>query len=225
MNWVEPTSPPVDFTLYGLAESWAGFRWLEFFDGQLGAPTCGVRLGHQADSADSYVGVATMPRDRYDRLCVAGGDRLSEVAFYGVWWLINLTLPDHHIERPDGLAKVLLDFATPQSALHAQWPTVPWSVGDTRVSASVWRFAGGWTAFTDELADEYIAAVGFGVQPEGLGFAPVGDGARYGFDLAAPLRPSDLAVAGDRTGPPETILVNADGWHADQVAVLRTRIA
>ena len=75
------------------------------------------------------------------------------------------------------------------------------------------------------MAEQPLAAVGFGVQPEGLGFAPGGDGARYGFDLAAPLRPSDLAVVRDRTGPLETALVNGDGWHTDQVAVLRTRIA
>jgi hypothetical protein len=188
-------------------------------------PTWGVRLSHQTAAGDAYVGVGTMPRERYDRLCFVDGDRISEAAFYGAWWLTNLTLPDLNVARPDGLAEMLHDVVSQETARHGRWPTVPWSVGDTTVSASVSRFAGGWTAFTDDLADEYLAAVGFGVQPEGLGFAPVGDGARYGFDPAAPLRPSDLAVACDRTGPPETILVNADGWHADHVAVLRTRIA
>jgi len=67
------------------------------------------------------------------------------------------------------------------------------------VPASVWRFAGGWTSFTDGLPDVYLVVVGFGVAPDGLRFVAISDSARYGFDVAAPLRPSDLARARDRS--------------------------
>ncbi|HEX5120443.1 MAG TPA: hypothetical protein VFW65_35120 [Pseudonocardiaceae bacterium] len=203
-------SPPVDFPLYGL-DRWGGPRWLETYDGQLGKPTWGVRLGHQRGT-DTYVGVATLPRERFDRLC--GADR-REVAMFGTFWLINLTLPDGRLPRPDGFVRDLVDLSRNAAGRHAHWPRVRWSIGE----AAIWRFAGGWTGFA-VLADVYVVVAAFGVQPAGLGFAVVSDGTPYGFDLAGRLRTTDLPAARERTGPAEPALLNNDAWHADHAALL-----
>jgi hypothetical protein len=207
---MNPASPPVDFPLYGL-DAWDGPRWLETFDGELGTPTWAVRLGHQRGT-DTYVGVATLPRERYDRLC--GADR-SEVALFGTFWLINLTLPDPGLPRPDGFLRDLVSLSEVAGTRHADWPQVRWSVGE----ASVWRFAGGWTGFA-VLDDVYVVVAAFGLEPNGLRFAVVPDGAPYGFDLAAPLRTTDLPAARERTGPAAPARLNTDAWHADHGALL-----
>jgi hypothetical protein len=46
----------------------------------------------------------------------------------------------------------------------------------------------------------------------------INDSARYGFDVAAPLRPADLARACDQNGPDRPARVNVDHFHADQLA-------
>lgn len=211
-----PASPPVDFPLYGL-DHWDGPRWLDSFDGELGTPTWGVRLGHQRGT-DTYVGVATHPRERFDRLCAAGRDPLAEVAFHGNVWLVDLTLPSLQPPRPDGFLRVLVEHAEAQAARYAEWPSVRWSVGD----ASVWRWAGGWAGFA-VLDGAYLSVAGFGVEPDGLTFSVVPDGAPYGFDLAAPLRNTDLRVARERTGPADAALCDTDAWHADQAALMAAR--
>jgi hypothetical protein len=217
-------SPPVDFPLYGLDDSWPGPRWLEFVDGRIGEPTWGIRLGHQRPAADAYLGVAALPRTRYDHQCVSpGADRLGEVAFYGTHWLINITLPEPHVPRPDGFLRSLVAHETDQATRHAQWPEVTWSVDEHPIPASVWRFAGGWTAFTDGLPDSYLIAAGFGTGPDGLRFTTITDSARYGFDSTAPLRLADLTRARDRNGPDVHARVNTDHFHADQLTLMSSR--
>jgi hypothetical protein len=209
-----PASPPIDFPLYGLAD-WSGHRWLEVYDGQLGTPTWGVRLGHQRGT-DAYVGVATLPRDRFDRAFHTAPGSLADVAEFGTHWLVNLTLPDPSLPRPDGFLRALVAHARAAAGRCERWPAVRWSVGD----APVWWFAGGWTGFT-VLADVYVVGAGFGVGPGGLGFTVVADGAPYGFDLAAPLRTTDLTAARERTGPAG--FPRRTAWHADQVALMAAR--
>jgi hypothetical protein len=208
-----PVSPPIDFPLYGLA-GWAGHRWWECYDGELGTPTWGVRLGYQRGT-DTYVGIATLPRRRYDEAFHTEPGDLAEVAHYGTHWLINLTLPEPELARPDGFLRALVGRSRAAAARWADWPTVRWSVGD----ASVWRFAGGWAGFS-VLDDVYLVGAGYGVAPEELEFAVVTEGAPYGFDLAAPLRNTDLDVARERTGPPEPAWCNREAWHVDQVALM-----
>lgn len=209
-----PASPPIDFPLYGL-DNWPGHRWLEVYDGQLGTPTWGVRLGHQQGSG-TYVGVATLPRQRFDRAFSTEPGSLADVAEFGTHWLVNLTMPD--LARPDGFLRALVGRSMAAAARWAELPSVRWSVGN----ASVWWFAGGWAGFA-VLDDVYVVGVGFGVAPDGLGFTIVTDGAPYGFDLAAPLRPAELPVARERTGPPEPARCNTDAWHADHVGLMDVR--
>jgi hypothetical protein len=210
---VTPPSPPVDFPLHGLDDSWQGDRCLAFFDAKVGDPTWGVRLVHQDPAGDAYVGVASLPRERDDRVFAdTVADRLTEVAHYGTHWLINLTLPEMTVPRRDGFLRALVGHSLHHAVSHARWPEVTWSVDGTQVPAAAWRFAGGWTAFTDALPDTYLVVVGLGREPDGLALAVVEDATPYGFDLTAPLRLSDTHDRGPLSRP--------DQFHADHTALI-----
>jgi hypothetical protein len=211
-------SPPVDFPVYGVAGDWR-YRWFEFFDAQIGHPTWGVRLGHRTADGSAYVGLATLPRERYDR---STGSRPEEVPFYGTHWLVNITLPADDVPRPAGFLRALVDHETVESQRSASWPKVTWSVDGVSVSAAQWSFAGGWTAYTAELPDVYLVAVGFGVPAEPLTCEHLTDATPYGFDLAAPISLADLARIQDEQGPPDYVHTNADRFHPDHEPLLST---
>ena len=68
------------------------------------------------------------------------------------------------------------------------------------VQVHVWRFAGGWAAFTDAAAGVYlsVAGVGPGTGPEDLGLAALRDGRAYHFDLDGPLSRDGRSGGGGR---------------------------
>ncbi|HEY4018747.1 MAG TPA: hypothetical protein VGM75_08680 [Pseudonocardiaceae bacterium] len=215
-----PDSPPIDFTVYGLRASWPAARWFEFFYGQLGKPTYGVRFAYQA--AGAFVSVCTLFRPRFDRECVSPrADRITEVAFHGTLHLIDLTLPEPEVPRLPGMNLAVVKQAERAAALAVHWPSVTWTVRETSVHAVSWEFAGGWTAFCDALPDVYLTATGWGVEPDGLEFAVIDDGAPYGIDLAAPLAFDVLPAARAAAGPPDHSGPNPAGYHPDQLALPR----
>ncbi|HVT68323.1 MAG TPA: hypothetical protein VHF26_11270, partial [Trebonia sp.] len=57
-----PASPPVRFPLYGLAESWAGARWLDTFGDAPGEEVRWVRLAHQHPESGDLIMVETHSR-------------------------------------------------------------------------------------------------------------------------------------------------------------------
>ncbi|HEX4222344.1 MAG TPA: hypothetical protein VHZ97_08295 [Pseudonocardiaceae bacterium] len=216
-----PDSPPIDFTVYGLRATWPAIRWFNFFDGELGRPTYGVRFGHQAeDSGDApYVCVATLPRDRFDQVCVIGpgADRLTELASYAAFMLTSLTFPVQEVPHVPGLNRTLVEHGERAAADFANWPSTTWTVGVAPVRASLWRFAGGWTAFCDELPDSCLVAAGWGVEPEGLEFDVIDNGMPYGIDLDAPLGINVLSRAQNAAGPTNHSGPNRTGYHPDQL--------
>ncbi|WP_116044214.1 hypothetical protein [Amycolatopsis palatopharyngis] len=218
----EQVSPPVDFPIYGLDWGWRGPRWLDFFEGRPGEPVWALWLGHREEGGEHGVRVGTLPRDRYDSaLSPRSGDPLVAVAFSAAFGLINLTLPDGSVPRPDGLIPAMVEHAEEQAKRHAQWPRVAWDIGGRWAQASIWSFAGAWAGFTDLLDDAYLVAIGIGVQPEGMRLVPVGSNAKnYGIDLAAPLDATELArqrhVRPDTWLPPP----RRDAFHADQLALV-----
>ncbi|WP_216213924.1 hypothetical protein [Amycolatopsis aidingensis] len=218
---VEPVSPPPDFPVYGLDQAWQGPRWLDFFEAKQGAPAWALWLGHRAEDGSGGVRIGTLPRSRYDATFTPrGGDNLAPVAFSAAFGLVNLTLPDAAVQRPDGLIPALVEHAEQQAKRHAEWRRVTWDVEGTPVRAAVWRFAGAWAGFTDALGGTYLVAVGIEVQPEGLRLSRFPGSKEHGIDLDAPL---DLVELGrQRHERPDTWLPppRRDSFHPDQLAVL-----
>ncbi|WP_199431516.1 hypothetical protein [Qaidamihabitans albus] len=216
----EQVSPPVDFPVYGLDWSVRGPRWLDFFEGRPGEPTWALWLGHRVEGGESGVRVGTLPRERHDQvMCPNGGDPLAEVAFSGAFGLVNLTLPDSSVTRPDGLILALVEHAEAQAKRHAEWQPVTWEVEGRPARARVLHFAGAWAGFTDVLDDVYLVAIGIGVEAEGLRLVQVSNAAAYGTDFAAPLSLAELGR--QKSTRPETWLPppRRDAFHPDQLAL------
>ncbi len=218
-NAAAETSQVVDFQAYGLDEKFHGFRWVDFFEGLPGRPPWALWLGHRKPDTDGGVRVGTLPKQRYESvMCPNGKDPLAEVAFSGAFGVVNVTLPDSSVPRPDGLIPALVEHAEQQARRYADWPIVWWSIEGAEVRARVWRFAGGWAAFSTALDDVYLVAVGAGMEPQNLSFEPITDDSAYGIDLSAPL---DLGELGrQKSVRPEAWLPppRRDGFHPDQLA-------
>lgn len=218
-----PDSPPLDFASYGLRATWPVSRWFEFVDVRFGDPAWGTRFGFQGEGGvdSSYVCVMTSPRQRFDQVFTSTGqDRLSEVASSGGIALISLTSPDPDVPRQPELNSLLVPRCLKAAAEASRWPAVSWTVGDQTVRAGVWRFAGGWTAFSDDIPDAYLVAAGWGAEPDGLAFDVIEDGTPYGIDLAAPLTSDTLRRAWDAAGPDVHSRLNHAGHHPDHLALL-----
>jgi hypothetical protein len=208
--------------VYGLDDRWQGPRWFDFFEALHGEPAWAVWLGHRADGKDAAgVRVGTLHRQRYDMAkCPRGGDPLAEVAFSAAFGLVNLTLPDVSVPRPDGLIAAMVEHAEAEAAKHDQWSKALWEIDGKRVPASVWSFAGAWAGFTEVLPEAYIAVVGIGVHPSDLRLVRVTDAAAYAMRFDAPL---DLGELGRRKyDRPESWLPppQRDRFHPDQLALL-----
>jgi hypothetical protein len=107
-----PSSPPVDFPLYGLEASRPGSRWLELFGDAIGDPVNWVVLGHRSLNGESVIVVETFSQPRTDVLVSASGQPpLQYVAHYAANTLINVTLPVQSVPRPDGLLQALADYS------------------------------------------------------------------------------------------------------------------
>jgi hypothetical protein len=217
-----PPSPPVDFPLYGLDASWPGARWIESFGEAIGHPVHWVSLGHQSPDGESLLYVETFSRPRTDALAAPSlQPPLQHVAFYAAALLINATLPVASVVRPDGLIKAMVDHADERSNQCAQWPLVHWQVDGVAVTARVWWFAGGWAAISDAVPDVYLAAVGVGINPDGLSLAVLEHGDAYHFELDQPMHtPVMVASHAARTDgdPPPP---GRPDWHADQLRLMR----
>lgn len=216
----EHASPPVDFPLYGLDWSFDSVRWLDFFEARNGSPAWAVWLGHRG-AEDAGARIGTFPKRRYTEvMCPRGGDPCADVAFSAAFGLVNLTLPDSSVPRPEGLIPELVMHAEEQAKRYADWRTAVWHVDGAPIPASVWNFAGAWAGFSDSRADAFVVAIGIGVEPDELRLATVGEGHPYSVDLHAPL---DLADLGRRRYErPQAWLPppRRDGFHPDQLALV-----
>ncbi len=218
-NAAPHTSSVVDFQVYGLDETFQGMRWVDFFEGLPGKPPWALWLGHREPDSGNGVRVGTLPRQRYEAvMCPNGKDPLVEVAFSGAFGVVNVTLPDSSVARPDGLIPALVEHAEAQARRYAEWPIVWWRIEGAQVRARVWHFAGGWAAFSTALDDAYLVAVGVGLEPADLAFEPVEDGATYHIDLSAPLNFTELGR--QKSTRPQAWLPppRRDGFHPDQLA-------
>lgn len=105
------------------------------------------------------------------------------------------------------------------------WPVASWRVDGVSVLVPSWRFAGGWTAFTDAAAGVYLSVVGIGprTDPEGLSVAALRDGSAYHFDLHAPLSLELAKASAVAAGVPviSTPSWLREDWHTDQSERIR----
>jgi hypothetical protein len=227
-----PTSPPIELPVYGLDASWPGARWLDGFGDEIGDPPRWVSLAHQTLDGDSLIMVKT-----YSRLSTGaprsfqvptdaqaaqmGKSPLQWVAFDAAFELINLTLPVLSLPRPPGFNRVLVDHAERAGSEYVQWPAVRWQVDGVAVTARVWWFAGGWTAFTDVVEGVYLHASGVGPGPDGLSLAVLRDGSAYHLDLDQPLYPGVLSASRAAAGANDLPEPLRQDWHADQLRLMR----
>ncbi|GAA1199916.1 hypothetical protein GCM10009675_14850 [Prauserella alba] len=236
----EPHPVPVDFPVYGLHPSIPGPRWVDFFEGgnigpvepdagseavselgEAGRAPWALWLGQRLSDTERGLRIGSMPRLRYERaMCPGGGDPLAEVAFGAAFGLVNLTLPDSSVPRPDGLIESLLSHAEQHARRYEKWKRVTWRVDGMSVRARIWEFAGGWTGFTGDLDDSYVAAIGIGVAADGLSLARVSDPKAYGVDFSAPISLADLGR--HRATRPEAWLPppRRDAFQPEQLALL-----
>jgi len=211
-------SPPAGFPVYGLDESWPGTRWLEGFGDAIGEEVRWVRLGHQDAVAGAFLLVETCSRALTEaKAAGAGVDPLRTVAFDAGALLANLTLPADSVPRPRDMLRALVDHVDQRSRQYTEWPLVTWLVDGAAAAARVWRFAGGWAAFSDAVDDVYLAAAGTGTGPGDLAFARLRDGRAYGFELDEPLHPGILGGPGDAPAPERRM-----DWHPDQLRLVGT---
>lgn len=211
MSSAADLAPGADYAVYGLGGTWADVRWLESRSGEVGAPPWTVWLGHGARRDPARVIVGSAPRARFDALHAGlPAGHPSHVAFEVGLHMIGYTLPDPAVPRPDGLVRRIGNEMHRQAIACEDWPEIGWTVDGREVPARVWKFAGSWAAFTDGVRDSYVLAIGTGVEPGGLDFAEVLDGAPYGVDLESPLWPEEL--------PPRPLpVVRPERLHPEQL--------
>jgi hypothetical protein len=188
-------SAVVDYPVYGLAGESPSPRWMSMFGGDAGRPPTSISLSHAgwADPGDAWITVTTVSRREYDRR------REPEWEFvWDVVMQLGLTAKPTRLsgahERLWG--ERLTDFANQAPTNVSSWPSMTWSVDGASVSARYIRFAGLWAAYSNDLTDVRLYAVGSIADPEKLRFAAT-DGIEYGMDLRLPLEtPGSLQRAG-----------------------------
>lgn len=215
-------SPPIDFPIYGMSDSWAGPRWLESIGGD---PLSVVRLAHATSDGSGGVVVATLQRERYNHR-KHGYDRIlpgtnmgpaSVAVLDGIDLLINLTWPALSAPKPPGLMQRVIEHAYRTAAELDHWPRVPWRIDDTvQASAAIWHFAGAWVGISTDLVGSYVLAIGIDFHSEGLMLASVIDATAYGFDLRAPLTTAHIGRGRPEGGLPNP---NIDRLHPDHIRI------
>lgn len=223
--------PPVRFPVYGLDSPFTGRRWLELFgDPPDGSPTW-MALDHLSADGWSLIRVTTFARRATGsprgwrvptdaQAAEQGRSPLESVASQGANELIDMTLPVLSLTRPPGFLEALVRHAEAAASAYRDWPQVSWRVGGVPVRVPVWRFAGGWTAFTDAAAGVYLSVVGVG--PEDLGLVALRDGRAYHFDLDGPLSIAMAEAAAEAAGVPlgPDPSWQRQDWHPDQLQLI-----
>lgn len=167
--------PPIDFPLYGLDSSWSGPRWLDFFQGRVGAPVWMVSLGHgpqvERVAGRTWAMVASYSRQRFDLF--PHGTLEEALGFEAARLLLDRT---RDVDRMQA-----------EAGRWASWPTAAWAVDGRRATAHLIRYDDAWAAFTTGPSDVGLVVHASGLLPDGLALARTADPAAYHFDPGSPL--------------------------------------
>jgi hypothetical protein len=220
-----PTSPPVSFAVYGVDPALPGARWLESYGDALGDPVRYVGLARLSADASQLTIVETHSREMTDAAQEDDDEPgVQAVAFAAAFTLLNLTLPDSSVPRPEGFHWALVDLAVERGQDYPDWTPVTWQVDGRPVTARAWEFAGGWAAFCDGLDDVYLAVASSGgrSEPDGLALTRLrqSDTGAYHVDLSQPLPPGIRQQSRDAARTDELEWREPADWHPDQLHLL-----
>ena len=165
--------PAFDFPIYGLDATWAGPRWLDFFEGEAPRPSWGAWLGHGNDAGRvtgrDWAIVGSFPRERYSEVMLAPEEKFEHgLAFVATRVLFN--------ESTDVRARLDTE---PQR--WQVWPSVSWTVDGHEVGAHLLQHDGSWAGFSTGLNDLGLVVHASGLDPNGLALVSVTESQAYHF--------------------------------------------
>jgi hypothetical protein len=99
-----------------------------------------------------------------------------------------------------------------------EWERATWRLGAKTLEARIFRFGNGWTGFSIDDPDRYIAIAAYSVPDTNVDLEEV-NGAAYGFDFSLPFTIEDLRAQKD-TKPDVATLMRARTKHQDHEAVI-----
>lgn len=215
--------PPITMPVYGLVND-GGPRWLDGCAGTIGEPPTRVSLAY---------GSSPWPmRGRpWIRLTTVGDQRdAAALARLGLFTLMTVLAPTdparHRGEGPPSANhrrfwRNSITYLNGRAERAERWTPTTWTVSGEQRTARFARFAGGWTAFVNDLGAVGLVAVAKGFEVHALAVEEVTDGEPYHFDLAAPITwaggHGPLAVA---LGPVDDLPEPYHPIHADQRRLL-----
>jgi len=219
--------PPLDFSLTGLSQC-LGPRWVTSFEG---FPSFGVRSVYLAHSVEDggLIVVKTAHRQRWDddhgggnRTGSEDSDRLrtrnSELfARVLVLFIVDSTRPELQGEDRSYYKTGIYPFVDSHAEEWRRWESAQWSLGEQSLDARVFRFADGWTGFSVDDPDRYIAVAAYNVADTNVRLEEV-DGAAYDFDFSMPFTIEQLRAHTD-TKPDVASLMRARTKHPNHEAV------
>ena len=214
-----PGYPPLDFSLTGLSQ-WPGPKWVASFDGY---PMFGVRSVYLAHSVEDggLIVVKTAHRQRWDdehgrHLSLL--EHFSDFAGVLLRFMVDSARPELQGEDRSFYNTGLNPFAYSHNKEWRTWERAQWSLAEQSLDARVFRFADGWTGFSVDDPDRYIAVAAYNVTDTNVRLEEV-DGASYGLDFTKPFGTEALQSLAE-TNPNVASLMRARAKHPDHQAVI-----
>jgi hypothetical protein len=218
--------PPLDFSLVGLSQP-TGARWVASFDG---FPTFGVRSVYLAHSLEDggLIVVKTAHRQRWhdergpesrhaspEKMAA----RAREIfAYVLLLFMVDSAYPELTKEELATYNAGKGTFADKYAQRWQEWEPATWSLGGKMIDANIFRFGDGWTGFTVDDPDRYIAVAAYRVADTSVRLDEV-DGGAYDFDFSMPFAIKTLREQGS-TKPDVASLMRARARHPDHEAVI-----
>jgi hypothetical protein len=217
---------PLDFSLVGLGQ-WPGSKWVASFDGH---PMVGVRSVYLAHSVEDgrLIVAKTAPRQRWNDDHEGENPRenpeemrarhLETFAYVLVLFMVDSAYPELQEDELFSYNAGKGLFADSHAKGWKEWEPATWRLGQKTLEARIFRFGDGWTGFSVDDPDRYIAVAAYNVTDTNVRLEEV-DGADYDFDFSLPFTLKDLRGQKD-TKPHVARLMRSRKRHPDHDAVI-----